>query len=80
MLYDRDPLIAQSKAATIPNNGQNGILKTDIILPSSEMQKKFLAFVEQTKKTKAEVHQSLEKIETLKDLNTKIFRVICNVR
>lgn len=50
--YFRNQVIAQSKTATMTTIGQDGILKTDIILPPLEMQKKFLAFVEQTDKSK----------------------------
>ena len=64
--YFRNQVIAQSKTATMTTIGQDGILKTDIILPPLEMQKKFLAFVEQTDKSKLAVKQSLEKLETLK--------------
>lgn len=46
--------------------GQDGILKTDIILPPMEMQKKFLAFVEHTEKSKLAIQQSLDKLELLK--------------
>ena len=64
--YFRNQVIAQSKTATMTTIGQDGILKTDIILPPLEMQKKFLAFVEQTDKSKLVVQQSIEKLETLK--------------
>ena len=64
--YFRNQVIAQSKTATMTTIGQEGILKTDIILPPMEIQKKFLAFVEQTDKSKLAVQQSLEKLETLK--------------
>lgn len=66
MEYFRNQVIAQSKTATMTTIGQDGILKTDIILPPMEIQKKFLAFVEQTDKSKSAVQQSLEKLETLK--------------
>ena len=64
--YYRNQVIAQSKTATMTTIGQDGILKTDIILPPMEMQKKFLAFVEQTEKSKLAIQQSLEKLELLK--------------
>ena len=64
--YFRNQVIAQSKTATMTTIGQDGILKTDIILPPMEMQKKFLAFVEQTEKSKLAIQQSLEKLELLK--------------
>ena len=64
--YFRNQVIAQSKTATMTTIGQDGILKTDIILPPLEMQKKFLAFVEQTDKSKSAVQQSIDQLETLK--------------
>lgn len=64
--YFRNQVIAQSKTATMTTIGQDGILKTDIILPPLEMQKKFLAFVEQTDKSKLAIQQSLDKLELLK--------------
>ena len=64
--YFRNQVIAQSKTATMTTIGQDGILKTDIILPPLELQKQFLKFVEQTDKSKFEIQKSLEKLETLK--------------
>ena len=64
--YFRNQVIAQAKTATMTTIGQDGILKTDIILPPMEMQKKFLAFVEQTDKAKLAIQQSLNKLELLK--------------
>ena len=64
--YFRNQVIAQSKTATMTTIGQDGILKTDIILPPMEIQKKFLAFVEQTDKSKLAIQQSLDKLELLK--------------
>ena len=64
--YFRNQVIAQSKTATMTTIGQDGILKTDIILPPMEIQKKFLAFVEQTDKSKLAVQQSIGELEELK--------------
>lgn len=64
--YFRNQVVAQSKTATMTTIGQDGILKTDIILPPLELQKQFLLFVEQIDKSKLEIQQSLEKLETLK--------------
>ncbi len=64
--YFRNQVIAQSKTATMTTIGQDGILKTDIILPPLEMQKQFLQFVEQTDKSKLAIQQSLDKMELLK--------------
>jgi type I restriction enzyme S subunit len=64
--YFRNQVIAQSKTATMTTIGQDGILKTDIILPPLEMQKQFLQFVEQTDKSKLAIQASLDKLELLK--------------
>ena len=64
--YFRNQVIAQSKTATMTTIGQDGILKTMIILPPIEKQKQFLEFVNQTDKSKFEIQKSLEKLETLK--------------
>ena len=64
--YFRNQVISQSKTATMTTIGQDGILKTDIILPPLNLQKEFLRFVEQTDKLKFEVKEALEKLETLK--------------
>ena len=64
--YFRSQVIAQSKTATMTTIGQDGILKTDIILPPLEKQKQFLQFVEQTDKSKWVVQQSIAELEELK--------------
>lgn len=64
--YFRNQVIAQSKTATMTTIGQDGILKTMIILPPIEKQQQFLEFVNQTDKSKFEIQKSLEKLETLK--------------
>ena len=64
--YFRSQIIAQSKTATMTTIGQDGILKTDIILPPLEKQKQFLQFVEQTDKSKLAIQQSLAELESLK--------------
>ncbi len=64
--YFRNQVISQSKTATMTTIGQDGILKTEIILPPLELQKQFLSFVEQTDKSKSAIQQSLDKLETLK--------------
>ena len=64
--YFRSQVISQSKTATMTTIGQDGILKTMIILPPLEKQKQFLEFVKQTDKSKFEIQKSLEKLETLK--------------
>ena len=64
--YFRTQIISQSKTATMTTIGQDGILKTMIILPPIERQKQFLEFVKQIDKSKFEIQTSLEKLETLK--------------
>ena len=64
--YFRMQIISQSKTATMTTIGQDGILKTMIILPPIERQKQFLEFVKQIDKSKFEIQKSLEKLETLK--------------
>ena len=50
--FFRRQVIAQSKTATMTTIGQDGILKSMIILPPIEQQREFLRFVEQTDKSK----------------------------
>lgn len=64
--FFRRQIIAQSKTATMTTIGQDGILKSMIILPPIEQQREFLRFVEQTDKSKLAVQQSLDKLELLK--------------
>lgn len=52
MDYFRNQVIAQSKTATMTTIGQDGILKTEIILPPIEKQKEFYDFVKQVDKSK----------------------------
>ena len=64
--YFRRQIIKQSKTATMTTIGQEGILKTMIILPPLGKQKEFFSFIEQTDKSKITIKRSLEKLETLK--------------
>ena len=52
MEYFRNQIIAQSKTATMTTIGQDGILKTSIVLPPLENQKEFYRFVKQVDKSK----------------------------
>ena len=54
--YFRNQVIAQSKTATMTTIGQDGILKTDIILPPIDKQKEFYDFVKQIDKSKFRRH------------------------
>ena len=53
--FFRNQVIAQSKTATMTTIGQDGILKTDIILPPVDKQREFYDFVKQTNKSKVAV-------------------------
>ena len=50
--YFRRQIIAQSKTATMTTIGQDGILKSSIILPPIEKQREFYNFVKQVDKSK----------------------------
>ena len=50
--FFRNQVIAQSKTATMTTIGQDGILKTDIILPPVDKQREFYDFVHQVDKSK----------------------------
>ena len=65
--YFRNQVIAQSKTATMTTIGQDGILKTNIILPPIYKQKEFELFVQQVDKSREEVKKSLEKTQLLYD-------------
>ena len=56
MDFFRNQVVAQSKTATMTTIGQDGILKTDIILPPIEKQKEFYDFVKQIDKSKLQYH------------------------
>lgn len=64
--FFRRQIIAQSKTATMTTIGQDGILKSMIILPPIEQQREFLQFVEQTDKSKLAVQKGLQELEILK--------------
>ena len=57
--FFRRQIIAQSKTATMTTIGQDGILKTTIILPPIEYQREFLRFVTQIDKSKVAVQNFL---------------------
>ena len=64
--FFRKQIIAQSKTATMTTIGQDGILKTQIILPPLELQNGFLRFIEKIQSSKLTIQQSLDKLEVLK--------------
>ena len=53
MDFFRNQVITQSKTATMTTIGQDGILKSNIILPPIEKQREFYAFVKRVDKSKA---------------------------
>lgn len=55
MDFFRNQVVAQSKTATMTTIGQDGILKTDIILPPIDKQRTFYDFVHQVDKSKVVV-------------------------
>ena len=65
--YFRNQVISQSKTATMTTIGQDGILKTDIILPPIDMQKEFYDFVKQVDKSKVAVKKALAEAQLLFD-------------
>ena len=70
MEYFRNQVIAQSKTATMTTIGQDGILKTDIVLPPIDKQKEFYNFVKQVDKSKL-----LSLIKLLEQLITYLYNV-----
>ena len=67
MEFFRNQVIAQSKTATMTTIGQDGILKTDIILPPIDKQREFYDFVKQVDKSKVVVQEALDKAQLLFD-------------
>ena len=65
--FFRNQVIAQSKTATMTTIGQDGILKTDIILPPVDKQREFYDFVKQTNKSKVAVQKALDETQKLFD-------------
>jgi len=63
--YFRKQIIAQSKTATMTTIGQDGILKSTIILPPLEKQREFYTFVKQVDKSKAVVQKALDEAHIL---------------
>ena len=66
--FFRNQVVAQSKTATMTTIGQDGILKTDIILPPMDMQREFYEFVSQVDKSKvvvsADIVYNIKRIKT----------------
>ena len=64
--YFRQQILSQAKTATMTTIGQEGILKSLVLLPPLDLQQQFLSFIAEVDKSKLAVKQSLEKLETLK--------------
>lgn len=64
--FFRRQIIAQSKTSTMTTIGQDGILKSSVVLPPIDLQNQFAAFVERVDQQKQTVQQSLEKLELMK--------------
>ena len=67
MDFFRNQVVAQSKTATMTTIGQEGILRTDIILPPIDKQREFYDFVRQTDKSKVAVQKALDETQMLFD-------------
>ena len=67
MEYFRNQIIAQSKTATMTTIGQDGIIKTEIILPPINKQREYYQFVKEVNKSKVEVQKALDKAQLLFD-------------
>ena len=67
MDFFRNQVVAQSKTATMTTIGQEGILRTDIILPPIDKQREFYDFARQTDKSKVAVQKALDETQMLFD-------------
>ena len=67
MDFFRNQVIAQSKTATMTTIGQDGILKSNIILPPIEKQREFYDFIKQVDKSKVAVQKTLDETKLLFD-------------
>lgn len=65
--FFRNQIISKSKTATMTTIGQDGILKTNIILPPLEKQKEYYNFVKQIDKSRSRIQKSLEASQELFD-------------
>ena len=65
--YFRKQIISQAKTATMTTIGQDGILKSTIILPPLEKQRDFYTFVKQVDKAKIAIQKGLNGTQTLFD-------------
>ena len=65
--YYRNQILSHSKTATMTTIGQDGILKTRILLPPLKLQHQFLDFVEQADKLKSAVQKCIDQTQVLFD-------------
>ena len=64
--YFDDAVLSKVRGGTQKFISLGDIRKLEVLIPPMELQEHFVAFVEQVDKSKLEVQQSLEKLETLK--------------
>ena len=62
----RDNIIASATGSTVHHTSPSKILDCEMFVPPIELQNQFVAFVEQTDKSKLAVQASLDKLELLK--------------
>jgi type I restriction enzyme S subunit len=62
----RQQLVKSAGGSTQINVGKPAVLGVEFFVPPMKLQEQFATFVEQTDKSKFEIQQSLEKLETLK--------------
>ena len=65
--FFRNQVISKAKTATMTTIGQDGILKTDIILPPLEKQREYYDFIKQIDKSRSRIQKSLEASQELFD-------------
>ena len=64
--YFDDAVLSKVRGGTQKFISLGDIRKLEVLVPPIELQNQFVAFVEQTDKSKLEIQKSLEKLETLK--------------
>ncbi len=65
--FFRRQIIARSKTATMTTIGQDGILKSSVVLPPIDLQNQFADFVAEVDKSKVEVQKALDQTQLLFD-------------
>ena len=65
--FFRRQIIAQSKTATMTTIGQDGILKSSVVLPPIDLQNQFADFVAEVDKSKVGVQKALDQTQLLFD-------------